>query len=74
MEDMIRYYELYQNKLANDIPEIPFEDASLRIIGWAAPWHTKSGEKLSDGGADKKWLPLSVDDFEKMGIFTERKL
>lgn len=33
MEDIIRYYELYQNKLANDIPEIPFEDASLRIIG-----------------------------------------
>lgn len=44
------------------------------LSGETAPWHTKSGEKLSDGGADKKWLPLSVDDFEKMGIFTERKL
>ena len=32
---------------------------------------TKSGERLSDGGADQKWLPLSVDDIEKMGIFKE---
>lgn len=37
--------------------------------GEAVPWYTKSGEKLSDGGADPKWLPLSVDNFVNIGIF-----
>ena len=72
MQYMIEHYELYQKNLANDIPEIPVEDAPYGLSGEAAPWDTKSGERLSDGGADQKWLPLSVNDFEKIGIFKER--
>lgn len=47
------------------------EDAPYGLSGEAAPWDTASGERLSDGGADQKWLPLTVDDLEKMGIFKE---
>lgn len=72
MEDMIKNYGDYQKNLVNDIPEIPVEDAPYGLSGEAAPWDTKSGERLSDGGADQKWLPLKVEDFEKIGIFKER--
>ena len=72
MKDMIAHYNDYQKNLANDIPEIPAEDAPYGLSGEATPWDTASGERLSDGGADQKWLPLTVDDFEKMGIFKEK--
>ena len=72
MKDMIAHYNDYQKNLANDIPEIPAEDTPYGLSGEATPWDTASGERLSDGGADQKWLPLTVDDFEKMGIFKEK--
>ena len=57
--------------LAKDIPEISANHAPYGLSGEAAPWINESEERLSDGGADQKWLPLSVEDFEKIGIFKE---
>lgn len=73
MKDMMAHYNDYQNNLARDIPEISIDDAPYGLSGEAAPWDTDSGERLSEGGADQKWLPLTVDDFENMGIFKENK-
>lgn len=72
LKDMLAHYNDYQNNIANDIPEISSDDAPYGLSGEAAPWDTSSGERLSEGGANQEWLPLTVDDFEKMGIFKEK--
>ena len=71
MKDMLEDYDDYQRDLANDIPEINPAEAPYGLSGEAAPWDSASGERLSDGGADQKWLPLTINDFEIMGIFKE---
>ena len=71
MKDMVAHYNDYLDNHYNDIPEISAEYAPYGLTGEAAPWENESGERLSDGGADQKWLPLTVDDFEKMGILKE---
>ena len=72
MKDMVAHYNDYLNNLQRDIPEVAPEDAKYGLSGNAAPWVNDSGETLSEGGADQKWLPLSVSDFETIGIFKER--
>ena len=73
MKDMLEHYDDYQRNLANDIPEIELAEALYGLSGEAAPWDSASGERLSDGGADQKWLPLTVNDFKRIGIFKEIK-
>lgn len=63
---------MYLAEFSDIYNEFKVEDAPYGLSGEAAPWDTATGERLSDGGADQKWLPLTVDDFEKMGMFKEK--
>jgi hypothetical protein len=71
VKDLLAHYRDYEGYLAQDIPGVTIEDAPYGLTGTTAPWDTPSGERLSEGGADQKWLPLTVGDFEIMGIFKE---
>lgn len=72
MKDMLADYTDYKNDLEKNFPEMSIEDAKYGLSGEAAAWINDRDEKLSNGGAEQEWLPMSVSDFNIIGVMEEK--
>lgn len=72
MKDMLADYTDYKNDLEKNFPEMSIEDAKYGLSGEAATWINDRDEKLSNGGAEQEWLPMSVSDFNIIGVMEEK--
>lgn len=72
MKDMLADYTDYKNDLEKNFPEMSIEDAKYGLSGEAAAWISDRDEKLSNGGAEQEWLPMSVSDFNIIGVMEEK--
>lgn len=72
MKDMLADYTDYKNDLEKNFPEMSIEDAKYGLSGEVAAWINDRDEKLSNGGAEQEWLPMSVSDFNIIGVMEEK--
>lgn len=72
MKDMLADYTDYKNDLEKNFPEMSIEDAKYGLSGEAVAWINDRDEKLSNGGAEQEWLPMSVSDFNIIGVMEEK--
>ena len=72
MKDMLADYTDYKNDLEKNFPEMSIEDAKYGLSGEAAAWINDRDEKLTNGGAEQEWLPMSVSDFNIIGVMEEK--
>lgn len=73
MKKMISQYDYYQKALSREFPDTSLSDAKYGLSGEAAPWVSEQGERLSNGGADQEWLPMSISSLERIGVVKENQ-
>ena len=73
MKKMISQYDCYQKALSREFPDTSLSDAKYGLSGEAAPWVSEQGERLSNGGADQEWLPMSISSLERIGVVKENQ-
>ena len=73
MKKMISQYDYYQKALSREFPDTSLSDAKYGLSGEAAPWVSEQEERLSNGGADQEWLPMSISSFERIGVVKENQ-
>ncbi len=73
MKKMISQYDYYQKALSQEFPDTSLSDAKYGLSGEAAPWGSEQGERLSNGGADQEWLPMSISSLERIGVVKENQ-